>query len=217
MEATRSSCSESALDVYKPPEKMSKTFAKKVSKEGGKGYREKERARFGEAVFGKKFFKNAGFKPFVDSRKSFLGRVKNSKIIFGNDKIGFGKVFGKKERWIIGMLKKNYKGRCQKIKLKKSKDVVRTYSGIQAAYAQELEKEKEIKEFQCNVALTGLEIGEYTSDFVCVKENGDLRVRECVDRKYLMKPLTVKLLEASREYWRRNGVADWGMVINEEK
>ena len=80
-----------------------------------------------------------------------------------------------------------------------------------------VEKEKEIKEFQCNVALTGLEIGEYTSDFVCVKENGDLRVRECVDRKYLMKPLTVKLLEASREYWRRNGVADWGMVINEEK
>lgn len=38
MEATRSSCSESALDVCKSPEKMSKTFAKKVSKMGGKGY-----------------------------------------------------------------------------------------------------------------------------------------------------------------------------------
>ena len=112
------------------------------------------------------------------------------------------------------MIKKNYKGRCQKIKLKKSQDVVRTYSDIQAAYAQELEKEEEIKEFQCNVVLTGLEIGEYTSDFVCVKKDGDLRVRECVDRKYLMKPLTVKLLDASREYWRRNGITDWGMVIN---
>ena len=41
MEATRSSCSESALDVCKSPEKMSKTFAKKVSKMGGKGYLKK--------------------------------------------------------------------------------------------------------------------------------------------------------------------------------
>lgn len=41
-------------------------------------------------------------------------------------------------------------------------------------------------------------------------------VRECVERKYLMKPLTVKLLDASREYWERRGVTDWGLVINEE-
>ena len=115
------------------------------------------------------------------------------------------------------MLKKNYKGRCQKIKLKKSQDVVRTYSDIQAAYAQKLEEENEIKEYQCNVALVGLEIGEYTSDFVCVKADGDLMVRECVERKHLMKPMTVKLLDASREYWKRNGVIDWGLVINAEK
>ena len=80
------------------------------------------------------------------------------------------------------MLKKNYKGRCQKIKLKKSQ-----------------------------------EMGEYTSDFVCVKADGDLMVRECVERKHLMKPMTVKLLDASREYWKRNGVTDWGLVINAEK
>ena len=115
------------------------------------------------------------------------------------------------------MLKKNYKGRCQKIKFKKSQDVVRTYSDIQAAYAQKLEEENEIKEFQCNVALAGLEIGDYTSDFVCVKADGDLMVRECVERKHLMKPMTVKLLDASREYWKRNGVIDWGLVINAEK
>jgi len=44
MEATRSSCSESALDVCKSPEKMSKTFAKKVSKMGGKGYTQFDKA-----------------------------------------------------------------------------------------------------------------------------------------------------------------------------
>lgn len=41
-------------------------------------------------------------------------------------------------------------------------------------------------------------------------------VRECVFRKFLMKPLTVKLLDASREYWLRHGVTDWGLVIDEE-
>ena len=65
--------------------------------------------------------------------------------------------------------------------------------------------------------LAGLDIGEYTSDFVCVKSDNDLMVRECVFRKYLMKPLTVKLLDASREYWLRRGVSDWGLVIDEEE
>ena len=115
------------------------------------------------------------------------------------------------------MIKKNYKGRCQKQKMKKCKDVVRTYSNIQSAYAEVLEREEKIKEFQCNVFLDGLEAGAYSSDFVCVKQDGELMVRECVERKHLMKPMTVRLLDASREYWRRNGVTDWGMVINEEK
>ena len=38
------------------------------------------------------------------------------------------------------MIKKNYKGRCQKRKMKKCKDVVRTYSNIQSAYAEVLER-----------------------------------------------------------------------------
>lgn len=114
------------------------------------------------------------------------------------------------------MQKKNFKGRCQKVKLSKCEDVVRIYSAIQASYALRLEKEERIKEFQCNVPLEGLEEGEYTSDFVCMKTDGDLMVRECVERKYLMKPMTVRLLDSSRDYWKRNGVEDWGLVINEE-
>ena len=107
------------------------------------------------------------------------------------------------------MIKKNFKGRCRKWKLEKCKDVMRAYSDIQAAYAERLEKGDEVKEFQCNVLLDGLEEGEYTSDFLCVKADGDFMVRECVERKFLMKPRTVKLL--------RHGVKDWGLVIDAEK
>ena len=46
-----------------------------------------------------------------------------------------------------------------------------------------LEEKEEIGEYQCNILLDGLEIGEYSSDFLCIKENGDMMVRECVERK----------------------------------
>ena len=104
------------------------------------------------------------------------------------------------------MIKKGFKGRCQKRQMKKCKEVVRTYGAIQLAYAERLEQEDSIIEFQCNVMLSGLEAGEYSSDFVCEKQNGDLMVRECVERRFLKKPMTVKLLDASREYWTRREV-----------
>lgn len=115
------------------------------------------------------------------------------------------------------MRKKGYKGRCQKKIISKCQDVCRTYDAIQTAYADILQNNNNIKEIKCNVLLDGLETGEYTSDFVCIKTDGDLMVRECVFRKFLMKPMTVKLLDISREYWLRRGVVDWGLVIDAEK
>lgn len=113
------------------------------------------------------------------------------------------------------MRKKNFKGRCEKRKVEKCSEVCRTYDAIQYAYADLLQASDEIAEIKCNYPLDGLDIGEYTSDFVCVKAGGDLMVRECVFRKFLLKPMTVKLLDASREYWLRHGVTDWGVVIDE--
>ena len=115
------------------------------------------------------------------------------------------------------MRRKNYKGRCEKRVLGKSTEVCRLYDEIQALYANRLQDCEEIKEIRCNVLLEGLEVGDYTSDFVCVKLDGDLMVRECVYRKFLTKPMTVKLLDASRNYWLNHGVTDWGLVIDEEK
>lgn len=111
------------------------------------------------------------------------------------------------------MRKKNFKGRCEKRTISKCEDVCRTFDPIQYAYADVLQASEEIKEIRCNVPLDG---EEYTSDFVCVKSNGDLLVRECVDRRFLTKPLTVKLLDVSRHYWLRRGVTDWGLVVNEK-
>lgn len=115
------------------------------------------------------------------------------------------------------MRKKRYKGRCEKRTLSKCKEVCRTYDTIQATYAEMLQASDEVKEIRSNVLLDGLEEGEYTSDFVCVKADGDLLVRECVFRKFLTKPMTVKLLDASREYWLNHGISDWGIVIDAEK
>ncbi len=114
------------------------------------------------------------------------------------------------------MRKKNFKGRCEKRTVSKCEDVCRTFDAIQYSYADILQNSDEIKEIRCNVPLDGLPVGEYTSDFVCTKSNGDLLVRECVYRKFLTKPMTVKLLDESRLYWLRRGVTDWGLVINEE-
>ena len=114
------------------------------------------------------------------------------------------------------MRKKGYKGRCEKKDLSKSQEVCRTYDAIQSNYADILQNDNDIQEIRCNVLLEGLSEGAYTSDFVCVKSDGDLMVRECVFRKFLKKPMTVKLLDVSRNYWLHHGVSDWGMVIDEE-
>ncbi len=114
------------------------------------------------------------------------------------------------------MLKKNYKGRCEKRTIGKCKDICRTYSPVQSAYANALQLNDTIREIQCNVPVELPEFGEYTTDFLCTKTDGSVLVRECVDRKLLVRPSTGRLLDASRRYWKAHGIEDWGIVINEE-
>lgn len=128
------------------------------------------------------------------------------------------------------MRKQNFKGRCEKRTVGKCEDVCKTFDPIQYAYANVLQASSKVKSFCCNVPLdeedivpkddivpqNDISVAEYTSDFVCTKTTGEKFVRECVDRKFLTKPLTLKLLDASRSYWLRHGIVDWGIVINEE-
>lgn len=117
------------------------------------------------------------------------------------------------------MKPKGYKRtRCEKRTMGKCTDgVARTYNAIEFKYAERLQENPDVKEFRCRVLLEGLEIGEYCSDFVATKVDGDLMVRECVFRKNLTKPMTAKLLDESRNYWRRRGVTDWGIVVDKKK
>ena len=113
------------------------------------------------------------------------------------------------------MRNSNTRARCIKKQLSKSHGVVRTYNNLQEKFADLLEQDENIKEFICNYPLTNFGIidGRYTSDFYCTKNDGELVVYECVLRKHLSKPLTIKLLDASRNYWLRRGV-EWRLVIN---
>ena len=110
------------------------------------------------------------------------------------------------------------KVRCVKRRIGKCKEVVRTYNAIQAAFADMLDKDENIKEFICNYPLSDFSLsdGKYTSDFYCTTNNGDVIIYECVFRKHLNRPHTAKLLDASRCYWMKRGV-DWRLVVDEEK
>ena len=140
----------------------------------------------------------------------------------GNKTVFLGKIWGisgnvLRVRKRFCMRKKGYKGRCEKRVIGKCEGVCRIYDPIQSAYADILQQDDRVVKFQCNVLLEGLAEGEYTSDFVCTKAEGELLVRKCVQRKHLLKPMTVKLLDASREYWNQHGVEDWGLVIDAEE
>ncbi len=114
------------------------------------------------------------------------------------------------------MRKKNYKGRCEKRTISKSNEICRFYDQIQSKFADVLNEDPDIQEIRCNVILSGTGTDEYMTDFVCVKTSGDIIVRECVFRKFLTKPMTVRQLDMSRDYWLRQGVEDWGVVIDAE-
>ena len=116
------------------------------------------------------------------------------------------------------MVKEDYKGRCEKKILVKCLEVCRCYNQIQSMYGNKLEADNDIIAVECNVRsfCFGDEHKQYTTDFLCKKSDGTQMVRECVFRKHLTKPMTAKLLDASREYWINHGVSDWGIVVNAE-
>jgi hypothetical protein len=116
------------------------------------------------------------------------------------------------------MRNSNTRARCNKKQLSKAKGVVRTYNDLQDKFADMLQTDDSIKEFICNYPLTDFPIaeGKYTTDFYCTTVSGEIVVYECVFRKHITKPLTVKLLDESRNYWLKRG-ADWRLVIDAEK
>ena len=113
------------------------------------------------------------------------------------------------------MRNKGLKTRCTKQSLPKFEGVCKTFDELQAAAAVYLSELEDIETIRSNVDSALVDGTQYTSDFVCEKRNGDIVVLECVYRKYLTKPLTVKLLDASRSFWLSRGVTDWRLIVDE--
>ena len=76
------------------------------------------------------------------------------------------------------MKKINYKGRCERRKVSKCKDICRTYTKIQSAFVDLLEKEDDVVSFECNVPLKGVVDDMYSTDFVGWI-SGSLRLKLC--------------------------------------
>lgn len=104
-----------------------------------------------------------------------------------------------------------------KKKLSKCRLIFFAYNDLQYKYGCQLDEDSQIAEIKCNVPIDECELGDsYTTDFYCIKGNGDIIVRECVYKDKLLKPLTIKMLDASRNYWLSKGITDWGIVLNED-
>ena len=84
--------------------------------------------------------------------------------------LGKRSLFGKTRKMGEAMRKKGFKGRCEKRMLGKSEAVCRLYDPIQSAYADRLQADTAIREFQCNVPLDD---GEHMTDFLCVRTDGE--------------------------------------------
>lgn len=117
------------------------------------------------------------------------------------------------------MRKRDFKGRCEKRRLPKFNEVCKTYDKMQSVMAFRLSKQDEFVELYCNVGLEGVLDDAYMSDLVGVREDGSKVVYECVYKKHLSKPMTTRLLDASRRYWLAKGVdeKDWILVVGKER
>ena len=105
-----------------------------------------------------------------------------------------------------------------KKKLKKSKTTFNAYNELQYRYGIKLDDNPDILEIQANIKLVDCPQGDcYSTDFYCVKTTGEPMVRECVYKDKLLKPMTIKLLDISRNYWLSKGITDWGIVISEKE
>ena len=112
---------------------------------------------------------------------------------------------------------RNSKTRVSTIKkhLPKCADVFYAYNSLQDKYGELLSKRDDVLEFKANIKLVDFSLGDsYTTDFIITTIDGRTLIRECVFKDKLLKPMTIKLLDASRAYWLSKGIKDWGIVVD---
>ena len=111
------------------------------------------------------------------------------------------------------MRNKNQKGRCVKMSLPHFDEVVKTYDDLQLAAAKLLSDNSGFVSIQSNVDSVDVDGTKYTTDFVCCDKDGASNAFECVYRKQMDKPKTMKLLDASQQFWTARGIS-WGLITD---
>ena len=112
---------------------------------------------------------------------------------------------------------RNSKTHAQTIKRKlpKCANVFYAFSDLQNRYGEQLSLRDDVLEFKANVKLDDFPLGDsYTTDFVITTTDGKTIIRECIYKDKLLKPLSIKLLDASRAYWLSRGIQNWGIVVD---
>lgn len=101
-------------------------------------------------------------------------------------------------------------------RVSKCKEPIKTYDAVQDKYADTLDADPDVIEIICNVPFEDTSIGDFTTDYLIKRADGSEAVRECVFRKNLLKPRTIKLLDFSQKYWFKRGITDWKVIIDAE-
>lgn len=115
------------------------------------------------------------------------------------------------------MRKRDPKTRCTKRRSPKCKEILRLYDKVMIAYADLLDGDQNITEYQCCVPFEDDIAGDMVTDFVATRKDGSVLIRECVLRTNLLKPRTVRLLQESQTYWRKRGIDDWMVIVDKEE
>ena len=85
--------------------------------------------------------------------------------------------------------------------------VCKLYSSLQRKLAERFENDDSVETFEVNVKVDELPIdGTFTTDLLVKFKDGSLKAYECILRKHLTKPMSMKLLSLSRAHWIKKGV-----------
>lgn len=115
------------------------------------------------------------------------------------------------------MHKKDYKGRCEKKTLTKSKEICRTYDPIQNKFADMLNDSPDIKEIRCNVLLDNFPEGEYTSDFDYALNKWRFNGERMHTKRQDIKANEYQTFRCIKSILVNHGISDWGIVTNAEE
>lgn len=108
----------------------------------------------------------------------------------------------------------------------KNGGMVTVHSVEAKRFADALEADQDIKLYQTNVTLenwrdkissTGVRTSylktDWSTDFLLVKRDDSVAIRELIAHEALEKRAEMEKLEISRRYWKVAHVDDWGMVL----